>query len=96
MRNLRGRWSAAGYGEETRAVAVALAGPVLIQKLGRATLQLGLGIAVIGLLALWWTIIHWGDGLTSWTLAPTLLLTGFSTGLVWCRPARGPGRGGAA
>jgi EmrB/QacA subfamily drug resistance transporter len=65
------------------AVAVGLAGTVLIQRLGRATLQLGLGIAVIGLLALWWTIARWGGGLTSWTLAPSLLLIGFGTGLVF-------------
>jgi EmrB/QacA subfamily drug resistance transporter len=65
------------------AVAVGLAGAVLTRKLGRATLQLGLGIAVIGLLALWWTIVRRGDGLTSWTLAPSLLLIGFGTGLVF-------------
>jgi EmrB/QacA subfamily drug resistance transporter len=65
------------------AVAVGLAGAVLTQKLGRATLQLGLGIAVIGLLVLWWTIVHQGGGLTSWTLAPSLLLIGFGTGLVF-------------
>ena len=65
------------------AVVVALAGAVLTQKLGRATLQLGRGIAVIGLLALWWTIVHRGDSLTSWTLAPSLLLIGFDTGLVF-------------
>jgi EmrB/QacA subfamily drug resistance transporter len=65
------------------AVAVLLAGAVLTERLGRATLQLGLGIAVIGLLTLWWTIAHWGAGLTSPTLAPSLLLIGFGTGLVF-------------
>lgn len=65
------------------AVAVGLAGAVLTRKLGRATLQLGLGIAVIGLLALWWTIVSQGDSLTSWKLAPSLLLIGFGTGLVF-------------
>ena len=65
------------------AVAVGLAGAVLTRKLGRATMQLGLGIAVIGLLARWWTIVRWGDSLTSWTLAPSLLLIGFGTGLVF-------------
>ncbi|MEV6412947.1 DHA2 family efflux MFS transporter permease subunit [Kribbella sp. NPDC051718] len=63
------------------AVAVALAGAVLTQRLGRATLHLGLGIAVIGLLALWWTVA--ATDLTSWTLAPSLLLIGFGTGLVF-------------
>jgi len=65
------------------AVAVALAGAVLTEKLGRTTLHLGLGIAVVGLLALWWTIAHEGSGLTSVTLAPSLLLIGFGTGLVF-------------
>ena len=46
-------------------------------------MQLGLGIAVIGLLALWWTIVRRGDSLTSWTLAPSLLLIGFGSGLVF-------------
>jgi hypothetical protein len=62
------------------AVAVILAGAVLTRKLGRVTLQLGLGIAVVGLLALGWTVVHWGDSLTSWNLAPSLLLIGFGTG----------------
>jgi len=65
------------------AVAVLLAGAVLTQKLGRTTLHLGLGSAVVGLLTLWLTIVHGGDSLTSWTLAPSLLLIGFGTGLVF-------------
>jgi EmrB/QacA subfamily drug resistance transporter len=62
------------------AVAVLLAGAVLVPRLGRTTLHLGLGIAVVGLLVMWWTI---GGRLTSWTLAPALLLIGFGTGLVF-------------
>jgi EmrB/QacA subfamily drug resistance transporter len=65
------------------AVAVGLAGAVLTRRLGRATLQLGLGIAVVGLLALWWTIVSHADALTSWTLAASLVLIGFGTGLVF-------------
>lgn len=65
------------------AVAVTLAGAVLARKLGRTTLHLGIGVAVLGLLALWWTIANWGDSLTSTTLAPSLLLIGFGTGLVF-------------
>jgi hypothetical protein len=41
------------------AVAAGLAGAVLTQKLG-----LGLGLAVIGLLALWLAVACWGDSLT--------------------------------
>jgi EmrB/QacA subfamily drug resistance transporter len=65
------------------AVAVTLAGAVLARKLGRATLQLGTGIAVLGLLVLWWTIAGSGDSLTSAALAPSLALVGFGTGLVF-------------
>jgi MFS family permease len=65
------------------AVAVLLAGAVLAEKLGRATLHLGLFLAVAGLLALWWSVAHWADAITVWKLAPALLLTGFGSGLVF-------------
>ncbi len=63
-----------------------VAGPILAglaEKLGRASLHLGLSIAVIGLLALWWSIAHWGAGITFWKLTPALLITGFGAGLVF-------------
>src|ERR1700761_6550971 len=65
------------------AVAVLLAGAVLAEKLGRACLHLGLGLAAIGLLALWWSIAPWGAGITVWTLTPALFVTGFGSGLVF-------------
>jgi EmrB/QacA subfamily drug resistance transporter len=65
------------------AVAVLLAGAVLAEKLGRATLHLGLSLAVLGLLALWWSLAHWGGDITVGKLAPALLLTGFGSGLVF-------------
>ena len=65
------------------AVAVLLAGAVLAERLGRACLHLGLAIAVIGLLALWWSIAHWGDDITVWKLSPALFGTGFGSGLVF-------------
>lgn len=65
------------------AIAVGLAGVFLAERLGRGTLQLGLGIAAVGLIVLWWTIAHGQDSLTSWTLAPALLITGFGSGLVF-------------
>jgi EmrB/QacA subfamily drug resistance transporter len=63
--------------------AVLLAGAVLADKLGRATLHLGLGIAVVGTAAVWWTVAHFGADLTTATLAPALLVTGFGSGLVF-------------
>src|ERR1700730_16685325 len=65
------------------AVAVLLAGGMLAEKLGRASLHLGLSIAVIGLLAVCWSVAHWGAGITIWKLTPALLLTGFGAGLVF-------------
>jgi MFS family permease len=65
------------------AVAVLLASAVLAEKLGRASLHLGLSIAVIGLLALGWSVARWGAGITVWKLTPALLLTGFGAGLVF-------------
>jgi EmrB/QacA subfamily drug resistance transporter len=65
------------------AVAVLLAGAVLAEKLGRTGLHLGLAIAVLGLLAMWWSTAHWGAGLTAWKLAPAMLITGFGSGLVF-------------
>ena len=65
------------------AVAVLLAGAVLAERLGRAGLHLGLSIAVVGLLALWWSFAHWGADVTAWKLAPALLVTGFGSGLVF-------------
>jgi len=65
------------------AAAVLLAGGFLAAKLGRTSLHLGLAIAVIGLLALWWTVARWGAGITFWKLTPALLITGFGAGLVF-------------
>ncbi|MBY8878974.1 MFS transporter [Streptomyces sp. PLK6-54] len=65
------------------AVAVLLGGAVLAEKLGRASLHLGLAIAVLGLLALWWSVAHWGAGITVGKLTPALVLTGFGSGLVF-------------
>jgi EmrB/QacA subfamily drug resistance transporter len=64
------------------AVGAGLAGAVLVAKLGRATLQLGLGCAAVGLAALCWTIAAWHDHLTALALTPALLAIGFGTGLV--------------
>lgn len=59
------------------AIATLLSGAVLAEKLGRSSLHLGLAIAVVGLLGLWWTVADHG-----W-LAPALFVTGFGTGLLF-------------
>ena len=65
------------------AIGAGLAGAFLAEKLGRATLQLGLGIALVGMVGLWWSVGHFGTDLTSWSVAPALLVSGFGSGLVF-------------
>lgn len=65
------------------AVGAGLSGAFLAEKLGRLTLQLGVGISAAGMLGLWWTIGHYGSTLTSWTLVPALLVSGLGAGLVF-------------
>lgn len=65
------------------AVATLLSGAVLAGKLGRFNLDLGLAVAVAGLLGLWWSIAHWGAAITVWQLAPALLVTGLGSGLLF-------------
>lgn len=65
------------------ALAVLLAGGFLAEKLGRTTLRLGLAVAVIGLLGLWWSTAHWTSEVSFWKLAPSLFLTGFGAGLMF-------------
>ncbi|MFE3178832.1 MFS transporter [Amycolatopsis sp. NPDC059090] len=65
------------------AIATLLSGAVLAAKLGRASLHLGLAIAVVGLLVLWWSIAHWGAAVTIWQLAPALFVTGAGSGLLF-------------
>ncbi|WP_439680440.1 DHA2 family efflux MFS transporter permease subunit [Embleya sp. MST-111070] len=65
------------------AVAVLLAGAVLAEKLGRATLRIGLSVAIVGLLGLWWSTAHWYTDVTVWRLVPSLFLTGFGAGLMF-------------
>lgn len=64
-------------------VAVLFGGGARAARLGRAALHLGLFVAVAGLLALWWSTVHWGTGVTVWKLTPSLFLTGFGAGLVF-------------
>ncbi|AKU15491.1 DHA2 family efflux MFS transporter permease subunit [Luteipulveratus mongoliensis] len=62
----------------------AVAGGVyLAERLGRASLHLGLAIATAGMVGLWWTVEHFGADLTSWQLVPATLVIGFGLGQVF-------------
>jgi EmrB/QacA subfamily drug resistance transporter len=65
------------------AVGTVLSGAVLAGKLGRRTLHLGLGLAAIGMLTLWWTIAAHSTDLTSFIVAPALLVGGLGAGMVF-------------
>jgi EmrB/QacA subfamily drug resistance transporter len=65
------------------ALATLASGAVLAAKLGRTGLHVGLSVTVAGLLALWWSIAHWGEAVTAWQLAPALLVTGAGSGLLF-------------
>ncbi|MCE4947615.1 MFS transporter [Streptomyces sp. VTCC 41912] len=65
------------------AAAVLFGGGALGRRLGRAALHIGLSLAVLGLLVLWWSTHHWGAALTVGELAPSLFVTGCGAGLVF-------------
>ncbi|WP_345475040.1 MFS transporter [Actinoallomurus oryzae] len=65
------------------AVATLLSGAVLAERLGRANLYLGLSVAAVGLLALWWSTARWGAAVTVGQLTPALLVTGVGSGLLF-------------
>ncbi len=65
------------------AVGTVLSGAVLTARLGRRTLHLGLALAAIGLLGLWWTIAQHPHALGFLVLAPSLLVAGFGAGMVF-------------
>jgi hypothetical protein len=53
---------------------------------GLTLIPWALGTAVVGLLALWWSVAHWGASITFWKLAPALLVAGFGAGSGTPRP----------
>ncbi|HZZ47805.1 MAG TPA: DHA2 family efflux MFS transporter permease subunit [Pseudonocardia sp.] len=65
------------------AIGMGLAGAVLVDRLGRATVQIGLVIGAAGLLGLWWTVAHDQGALTFWSCAPSLSLVGLGSGFVF-------------
>lgn len=65
------------------AIGTVLAGAVLTERLGRRTLHLGLGLTVVGMLALEWTVATQGSDLTSFTVAPALFVGGLGAGMVF-------------
>jgi EmrB/QacA subfamily drug resistance transporter len=64
-------------------VGAAVSGAALGPRFGRSVLHAGLVIAIVGMLAMWWTIGHQGLALTGWQLAPSFAVMGFGMGLIF-------------
>jgi len=60
-----------------------LSGAWLGPKLGRHVLHGGLSVLGLGLVGMWWTVGHFGMGLSGWDLAPSTLVAGVGTGLIF-------------
>jgi EmrB/QacA subfamily drug resistance transporter len=63
------------------AIGGAISGAVLSNKLGRAVLQIGAAIELVGAVVLWLSLSS-TTNFTIWQLVPGMLLTGFGTGLL--------------
>jgi EmrB/QacA subfamily drug resistance transporter len=55
---------------------------VLAIKMGRKVLSIGMVIMAVGMVALIWTIDHFGSGISGWDLAPALGVLGLGLGFV--------------
>ncbi|MFE7959360.1 MFS transporter [Streptomyces sp. NPDC057413] len=55
---------------------------VLAIKMGRKVLSIGMVIMGVGMVALIWTINHFGSGISGWDLAPALAVLGLGLGFV--------------
>jgi hypothetical protein len=55
----------------------------LMARFGRAVLQAGLLIVVVGLVALAATVTHFGSGVSSWDMAPAMGVVGLGLGFVF-------------
>jgi EmrB/QacA subfamily drug resistance transporter len=65
------------------AVGAVLSGAALGPKLGRTVIHLGLAVAAVGMVALWWTIGHAEPAIGAWDLAPALFVSGLGSGLIF-------------
>jgi EmrB/QacA subfamily drug resistance transporter len=55
----------------------------LMPRFGRTVLQAGVLVVVAGLVALAWTVTHWGVGVTSLQMAPANAVIGLGLGLIF-------------
>jgi MFS family permease len=64
-------------------IGAAASGAVLGPRFGRTVLHGGLLVTALGSLMIWWTIGHFGAGVTGWDLATGLLVTGVGMGAIF-------------
>ncbi|HET6625479.1 MAG TPA: DHA2 family efflux MFS transporter permease subunit [Nocardioidaceae bacterium] len=65
------------------AIGAVLSGALLGPRFGRRVLHAGLVVLGIGLVGLWWTVGHFGLGISGWDFVPATLVAGVGTGLIF-------------
>jgi EmrB/QacA subfamily drug resistance transporter len=65
------------------AIGAGASGAALGPRYGRTVLHGGLLVTALGSLVTWWTIGHFGSGVSGWELAPGLLVTGAGMGAIF-------------
>jgi hypothetical protein len=62
---------------------MAVMGKTLVPKLGRLALTFGGSLMAVGALLAAWTVGHFGQGMTTWQIAPSLLVVGVGMGMLF-------------
>ncbi|MFJ6294390.1 MFS transporter [Streptomyces griseoviridis] len=66
----------------TMALSTNVAMRVLMPKFGRAVLQAGALLMIVGLYGYYWVADHQGTSTTTWELAPVLVVAGWALGMI--------------
>ena len=65
------------------AIGGSITSSVLLERLGRHTMHIGIAVMAVGLVVVDLVLGHVGGGLSAWDLAAPLALTGFGMGMVF-------------